>query len=100
MASVPAVRFMLIFYVPPAAAQACKTAIFKVGAGQYPNYTECAFTTSGTGQYRPGDAASPFIGKVGTLEETPELRVETLCSSEKIAREAVAALRRCVVSFP
>ena len=96
MASVAA-RYILVFYAPPAAVQACKTAIFKAGAGRYPglgNYTECAFTTTGTGQFRPGDSAKPHIGKVGDLEETPEVRVETLCLNEKVARAAVEALRK------
>lgn len=47
----------------------------------------------GTGQFRPGDAANPHIGKVGALEETPEVRVETLCVGEDVAKQAVAALK-------
>lgn len=90
-------RYTLIFYAPPAAVQACKAAIFKAGAGRYPgpgNYTECAFLTNGTGQFRPGDTANPHIGKVGDLEETPEVRVETLCQNEQVARAAVEALKK------
>ncbi|RGP70125.1 hypothetical protein FSPOR_4237 [Fusarium sporotrichioides] len=89
-------RFTLAFYVPPANAAACKAAIFKAGAGRYPGpggYTECAWQTSGTGQFRPGDAANPAIGKVGELEETPEVRVETLIVGEDTTRNAVAALK-------
>ncbi len=89
-------RFSLIFYVPPAAVQACKAAIFKAGAGRYPNYTECCWSSTGTGQFRPGDLANPHIGKVGALEETPEVRVEALCVGEDVARQAVAALKRSV----
>jgi len=54
-------RFKLIFYVPSAALNACKTAIFAAGAGNYPGYTECAFITKGTGQFRPGDKANPHV---------------------------------------
>ncbi|KAI1264748.1 GTP cyclohydrolase 1 type 2/Nif3 [Xylariaceae sp. FL1019] len=89
-------KFILIFHAPPAAVQACKAAIFKAGAGRYPgqgNYTECCWSTLGTGQFRPGDAANPHIGKVGELEETPEVRVETLCLGEDTTRNAVAALK-------
>ncbi|KAK5994605.1 GTP cyclohydrolase 1 type 2-like protein [Cladobotryum mycophilum] len=89
-------RFTLVFYAPPSAVQACKAAIFKAGAGCYPgqgNYTECCWSTSGTGQFRPGGAANPHIGTVGVLEETPEVRVETLCVGEDVARQAVAALK-------
>lgn len=57
-------KFKLIFFVPPTALNACKTAIFAAGAGKYPGpggYTECAFTSKGTGQFRPGDAANPHV---------------------------------------
>ncbi|OAA50392.1 structural toxin protein RtxA [Metarhizium rileyi] len=96
MASATVARFSLIFYAPPSAVLACKTAIFKVGAGRYPgvgNYTECCWSTVGTGQFRPGDAANPHIGSVGKLEEVPEVRVEALCVGEDVAREAVKALK-------
>ncbi|KAI0013992.1 GTP cyclohydrolase 1 type 2/Nif3 [Xylariaceae sp. FL0662B] len=89
-------KFSLIFYAPPSAVQACKTAIFQAGAGRYPgpgNYTECCWSAMGTGQFRPGDAANPHIGQVGALEETPEVRVETLCLGEDVVKHAVAALK-------
>jgi len=92
----PLRRFTLVFYVPPSNAAACKAAIFKAGAGRYPGpggYTECAWQTTGTGQFRPGDAANPAIGSVGELEETPEVRVETLIIGEDTTRKAVAALK-------
>ncbi|KAI5919503.1 GTP cyclohydrolase 1 type 2/Nif3 [Camillea tinctor] len=91
-----AARFKLIFRVPPTHLAACKKAIFAAGAGRYPgpgNYTECCWTTLGTGQFRPGDAANPHIGKVGELEEVPEAQVETLCVGEDTIKKAVEALK-------
>lgn len=110
-------KFKLVFFVPPSALQACKSAIFAAGAGHFPGsggYTECCFTSKGTGQFRPGDAANPHvshhsllvtscceadidtpqIGKVGTLEEVEEYRVEAICLGRDTAVEAVAALRK------
>ncbi|KAF2267622.1 hypothetical protein CC78DRAFT_530717 [Lojkania enalia] len=90
-------RFKLVFFVPQSALQACKTAIFGAGAGRYPGpggYTECAFTSKGVGQFRPGDAANPNIGEVGKLEEVEELRVETLCMGREVAARAVEALKK------
>jgi hypothetical protein len=86
-------RYKLVFHVPPAAVAECKAAIFAAGAGRYPNYTECAWTTFGTGQFLPGDAANPHLGKVGQLEEVQEARVETLCVGEDVVKAAVAALK-------
>ena len=91
-----AARFTLVFYVPPSALAACKVAIFSAGAGRYPGpgkYTECCWTGVGTGQFRPGDTANPHIGSVGSVEEVPEARVETLCVGEDVARKAVEALK-------
>ncbi|KAK4121472.1 hypothetical protein N657DRAFT_692027 [Parathielavia appendiculata] len=90
-------RYKLVFHVPPSALDACKSAIFAAGAGRYPgpgNYTECCYTTTGTGQFRPGASANPHIGKVGELETVEEMKVETLCVGEDVARKAVAALKK------
>jgi len=99
-----AARFRLVFNVPVAALESCKTAIFSAGAGRYPGageYTECCWTVIGTGQFRPGAAANPHLGKPGELETVQEARVETLCVGEDVARKAVAALKTCVeVFFP
>ncbi|KAH8591287.1 GTP cyclohydrolase 1 type 2/Nif3 [Bisporella sp. PMI_857] len=94
MSTIP--RFKLVFFVPPEALEVCKAAIFGAGAGRYPgpgNYTECAFITLGTGQFRPGDKANPHLGRVGVLEEVKEARVETICVGEEVARKAVEALK-------
>ncbi|KAF1362575.1 hypothetical protein EJ07DRAFT_153467 [Lizonia empirigonia] len=90
-------KFKLVFFVPPSALSACKTAIFAAGAGSYPGtggYTECCFASKGTGQFRPGNASNPHIGTVGTLEEVEEYRVEAMCLGRDNAVAAVAALRK------
>lgn len=97
MASVSLTRFKLTFRVPSSHLEACKQAVFAAGAGRYPgsgNYTECCHTVMGTGQFRPGDAASPHIGAPGALEQVLEASVSTLCVGEDVARKAVDALKR------
>lgn len=90
-----ATRYKLVFHVPTAALAACKKAIFSAGAGRFPGdlYSECCFTTIGTGQFRPSDAAKPHIGQPGRVEEVQEARVETLCVGEDVVRQAVKALK-------
>ncbi|PVI06908.1 hypothetical protein DM02DRAFT_609286 [Periconia macrospinosa] len=90
-------RYKLVFFAPLNAVSACKTAIFTAGAGRFPGpkgYTECAFTSRGTGQFRPGDGANPHIGKVGELEEVEECRVEAICLGREVAVKAVEALKK------
>jgi hypothetical protein len=94
VATVP--RYILVFRVPASSLAACKTAIFSAGAGRFADgkYTECAFTTFGTGQFRLSEKANPYIGKPGEIEEVEEARVETLCVGEDVARHAVEALKK------
>ena len=96
MAAAAVQKFKLVFNVPVTSLEACKTAIFAAGAGRYPgpgNYTECCFTSMGTGQFRPGDKANPHVGKVGNLEYVDSAKVETLCVGEETVRKAVEALK-------
>ena len=92
-----AARFKLVFFVPEPAVNICKAAIFSAGAGHYPGpggYTECCWTTLGTGQFRPGNGAKPNIGSLGVLEKVKEARVETLCLDKETAQKAVEALKK------
>lgn len=84
--------FKLVFFVPPDHLEPVKQAVFATGAGRYEAYEECAYQTAGTGQFRPLENASPFIGTRGGARETvAELRVEILCRDE-VVRAAVEAL--------
>lgn len=92
-----AARFKLVFFAPTSAVEICKSAIFAAGAGRYPGsggYTECAWTSLGTGQFRPGGAANPNIGSVGELEKVEEARVETLCVGIDVVKSVVEALKK------
>lgn len=89
-------KYKLVFFVPDEALESVKAAVFSTGAGSCPGpgkYTEVAWQTRGTGQFRPGSTANPVIGQVGILEKVDEWRVETLCVGEDVARKAVAALK-------
>lgn len=98
MAAADAVqRYKLTFRVPISHLEACKEAVFAAGAGRYPGagkYTEVCFTVIGTGQFRPGDAASPHIGTPGAIEQVQEASMETLCVGKYVARKAVEALKK------
>lgn len=96
------IRYKLVFFAPPTALAAIKTAIFAAGAGRYPgagDYTECCFTTPGIGQFRPGDSAKPSIGEVGQVEEVGEARCETICVGRDVAEKAVEALKKYALSL-
>ncbi len=81
-----------VIYVPAEHAAAVRTAVFAAGAGVIGDYTECSWSTAGTGQFRPGDGADPTIGAVGELETVGEDRVEVVAPAR--ARGAVLAALR------
>ena len=49
--------------------------LFRSG-GSIGNYTECSFNVEGIGTYTAREGASPFLGKVGTPHQEPEVKME------------------------
>lgn len=71
----------LVTFVPEAHADNVRTALFNAGAGNIGNYDSCSFNLNGTGSFRGGDNANPFVGKVGELHLESEVRIETILPS-------------------
>lgn len=71
----------LYFYVPAAHAAKVMDALFKAGAGNIGNYSECSFSVNGIGTFKPGDMANPFIGEKGQRHSDEELKIEILFPS-------------------
>lgn len=83
----------LVVFVPEENAQEVKEAMGQAGAGAIGNYSHCAFTATGVGQFLPGEESNPFIGNKGKLEEVREVRVETIVP-ESIEKRVLSAMLR------
>src|SRR5271154_1173264 len=81
-----------VIFVPPANAEAVRAAVFAAGAGQIGDYSGWSWSGTGTGQFLPGDGASPAIGSVGAVEQVVEDRVEVIAPAR--ARRAVLSAMR------
>lgn len=68
----------LHFFVPVDQTEKVKQAIFDAGAGTIGNYSECSFSTTGTGTFRAEAGARPFIGEQGKRHAENESRVEVV----------------------
>ncbi|MDA1029490.1 MAG: Nif3-like dinuclear metal center hexameric protein [Bacteroidetes bacterium] len=69
--------FKLVVFVPPERAEAVRSAAHEAGAGQIGKYSYCSFSAGGTGQFKPGSFAQPFIGEAeGPIEKVSEVRIE------------------------
>lgn len=76
--------YQIIVYVPQSHTETLKKALFDVGAGSYQNYDRCSWQSQGIGQFRPLQGANPTIGTWGVLEQIDEIKLEMICTSEKI----------------
>ena len=70
--------YKLVVYVPVGHEVEVRDAIFAAGAGQIGAYDHCSFSARGIGTFRGGAETQPFIGTPGDVEETEEVRLETI----------------------
>lgn len=74
----------LYTYVPIKDVDVVKNALFSAGAGHVGEYSECSFTTSGKGSFKPSENTNPTIGKAGgERENVEEVKLEVLISTDK-----------------
>ena len=88
----PAALDTIVVFVPTPDVAEMINALAAAGAGQIGDYTDAAFSTSGTGQFRPQPGARPAIGRVGELETVAETRIEMVLP--RSSRPAVVAALR------
>lgn len=84
--------YKLVTFVPPAHIEAVRRAVTDAGAGWIGKYSHCTFQTAGTGTFLPQEGTTPFIGEIGRLEYTDELRLETIVPAERLG-QVVEALQ-------
>ena len=81
----------LVVFVPEENVDAVAGALAGAGAGVIGDYTECTFRTQGTGTFRGGDEANPYLGEKGRLERVDEIRIETVVPAHAVDRAVDAA---------
>ncbi|MGZ8705291.1 MAG: Nif3-like dinuclear metal center hexameric protein, partial [Aeromicrobium sp.] len=81
-----------VTFVPHIYVEKVLAAMREAGAGAIGDYDSCAFTSIGTGSFRPLAGADPSIGSVGKRESVPETRVE-MVASRHLRRTVLEALR-------
>jgi dinuclear metal center YbgI/SA1388 family protein len=66
----------LITFAPVDKAEAVRQAVFDAGAGHIGNYSECSFNSQGTGTFKAGEGADPYVGEIGVRHEEKETKIE------------------------
>jgi dinuclear metal center YbgI/SA1388 family protein len=82
----------LVTFVPAARVADLSDALFAAGAGVIGRYSSCSFRSPGTGTFFGEQGTNPAVGQAGRLEEAPEVRVEMVLPSARVAA-VVRALR-------
>lgn len=82
----------VIVFVPVADEQSLIDALAGAGAGRIGNYERAAFSTPGTGTFRPLAGAAPTIGRVGRIEQVEETMLQMVAPRGRRGA-IVAALR-------
>jgi hypothetical protein len=77
--------YQLSFYVPEAALETVKQAVFAAGGGRFEQYEHCCWQIQGQGQFKPLAGSQPHIGKVNKPAHVNEYKVEMVCEDNKIA---------------
>lgn len=83
--------YKLVTFCPTQYAESVQETIFAAGAGVIGKYDQCSYTTEGTGTFRGGEGANPFVGKVGERHSEQETRIETVFPAW-LQRQVIAAL--------
>jgi dinuclear metal center YbgI/SA1388 family protein len=81
----------LVTYSPVAHAEDIRQAMFEAGAGNIGNYSECSYSTTGTGTFLAGENTNPFVGEKGIRHTEDEVRIETIYPANR-EREILMAL--------
>jgi dinuclear metal center YbgI/SA1388 family protein len=85
-------RDKLVAHVPDAAVERVLDALTAAGAGRIGAYERCAWSTAGTGTFRPLPGAQPTTGEVGRVEHVAEQRLEVVLP-RALRRGVLQALR-------
>lgn len=66
----------LITFAPVDRAEDVRNAIFAAGAGHIGKYSECSFNSNGTGTFKAGKGADPYVGEIGERHHEKETKIE------------------------
>ncbi|QHA92618.1 Nif3-like dinuclear metal center hexameric protein [Bacillus sp. N1-1] len=75
----------VVVFVPASHQEEVRNALANAGAGSIGEYSDCTFTSQGTGRFKPTDYAKPFIGEAGALEAVDEVKIESIFYADQQA---------------
>lgn len=86
-------NYKLICYIPSSHFEVVKQHILDTGCGAIGDYSHCAWSVMGQGQFKPKENSQPFIGKQQQTSFVDEYRLETIGNHEQI-KAGIASIRQ------
>jgi dinuclear metal center YbgI/SA1388 family protein len=83
----------LITYVPVKKVSQVRLALFTAGAGEIGNYTNCSFTSTGTGSFNANEKSNPTLGEKGELHFEDESKI-SVTYQKHLESHLIAALHK------
>lgn len=83
----------LATFVPQSHADEVRSALFEAGAGNIGQYDSCSFNTNGTGTFKAGVQANPFVGERDKIHFEPEVRIEVVYP-QWVEKQLVEAMKK------
>jgi dinuclear metal center YbgI/SA1388 family protein len=68
----------LTTYIPKNQAETLRAALFKAGAGNIGNYSNCSFNIEGYGTFQANENANPTIGNIGETHTENETKITVI----------------------
>lgn len=82
----------LVTYVPSDRAEHLRNSLFDAGAGSIGNYDNCSFNLEGTGTFRAGQNANPYIGEINKTHLENETRISVVFNKH-LQKQILKALK-------
>ncbi|MBC7425430.1 MAG: Nif3-like dinuclear metal center hexameric protein [Bacteroidia bacterium] len=70
--------YKLVTYCPVDSEENILKKLFEAGAGNIGNYSNCSFSSDGTGRFTPNENTNPAVGEKNVAHAGPEKRIEVL----------------------
>lgn len=77
--------YKLAIFTPTSYKDKVLSALFEAGAGHIGEYSNCSFTSKGTGTFKPMEGATPYVGKIDELESVHEEKIELVVPDFSLA---------------
>lgn len=76
--------YKIVTFVPEDHAGKVREALFKGGAGQIGNYSNCSYNVAGQGTFTASENSIPFAGEIGKPHAENETRIEVVVAKHHI----------------